>query len=256
MKVLLFIPCYRCSEQVKRVLQKMNYVPSEIAQVLIVDNQSPDDTAQVAAQAVLNLPAELRHRIVVVQNKQNYGLGGSFKLAIDYAVKNDFTHFLVFHGDDQADFQNACEMLEKMKNNPSLDAVLGSRFMKGAKRVNYSFMRLLGNIVFNFIFSIVLRKTIFDIGSGVNLYKIKALPLKEIALYPDHLAFDILILFHFSADKFKTCFHPTNWSEKDQMSNARNFHIALTILKMLWDFKSGKNLLNQTVDSERAFNRL
>ena len=256
MKVLLFIPCYRCAEQMKRVLQKMNNIPEEISQILVVDNHSPDETALVVSQAIALLPTEQRFKFLLVQNKENYGLGGSFKLAVEYAIKNDFTHFLVFHGDDQADFHNVCEMVEKIKIDPELDAILGSRFMKGARRSNYSLVRLWGNLVFNLLFSLALKKRILDIGSGVNLYKIKALPLQHLSLFPDHLAFDLLILFHFSADRFKTCFHPTHWSEKDQVSNVRNFHIALTILKMLWDFKRGKNLLNNSADTGRAFNRI
>ena len=144
-------------------------------------------------------------------------------------------------------------MIEVAKENPTLDALLGSRFMSGAELHNYSWSRFWGNKVFNWLFSFILKKRIEDIGSGVNLYKIMALPIEHLGYFPDHLAFDILILFHFSSDKYQTCFLPTNWTEKDQVSNARNARIALTILKMLWDFKRGKTLLNSSLNTDRAF---
>ena len=39
----------------------------------------------------------------VVRNRENYNLGGSHKVAFDYAVAQGFTHVIVLHGDDQAD---------------------------------------------------------------------------------------------------------------------------------------------------------
>lgn len=249
----MFIPCYCCSEQIKRVLSKINIFPPELEQILLVDNASTDQTVTTAVQTIRNFPNAVQKKFRIVKNKENYGLGGSFKLAMDYALKNDFTHFLVFHGDDQADYQNALQMIEVAKENPTLDALLGSRFMSGAELHNYSWSRFWGNKVFNWLFSFILKKRIEDIGSGVNLYKIKALPIEHLGYFPDHLAFDILILFHFSSDKYQTCFLPTNWTEKDQVSNARNARIALTILKMLWDFKRGKTLLNSSLNTDRAF---
>jgi len=255
MNILMFIPCYNCARQVKRVLLKIaaSNLPCEIGKILIVDNASSDETVSLLKDELNKISNELQKKVLFVKNKANYGLGGSFKLAISFAQTNKFTHFLVFHGDDQAELKDAYEMIKYARENSMVDVILGSRFMIGAELDGYSKSRLWVNLFFNKIFSFALKMPIKDIGSGVNLYKLDALPLEQIPYFSDHLAFDLLLLFHFSSKKFRTCFLPTNWTEKDQISNAKNVRIALTILKMLWDFKRGKRLLNKTYDSQRSF---
>ena len=52
------------------------------------------------------------------------------------------------------------------------DCCLGSRFMKGSRIQGYSALRTFGNYGFNALFSVVARRKITDLGSGLNLYAV------------------------------------------------------------------------------------
>ena len=48
-RLLVFIPCYNCEQQIGRVLEQFRDVPPEIFdEILVLDNRSTDGTVNVA----------------------------------------------------------------------------------------------------------------------------------------------------------------------------------------------------------------
>lgn len=244
MRILVAIPCYNCEAQIGRVLTKLSDFTVPDVDFLIVENNSQDDTREVIKTVLTSYPQNLKVRFKVIFHKQNYGLGGSFKTIFAYASEKQYDHIVLFHGDDQASRADLDKIIgEVISRNP--DCLLGARFMKGSALHNYSLIREYGNKLINSIFSLALRRQIYDIGSGLNTYKVRCLPLDEVMLYPDHIAFDVNLLLHFMGSDNKTAsFFPIEWHEKDQRSNASNIRVGLDVLSMLLKYKLGrKNLL-------------
>ena len=71
-------------------------------------------------------------------------------------IKNNYDKIIVLHGDDQADIN---DILDLIKDNKYLeyDCLLGSRFMKNSTLINYSKLRILGNLLFWLLFLHVVR---------------------------------------------------------------------------------------------------
>lgn len=44
--------------------------------------------------------------VTLLRNDENYGLGGSHKVAFDYALNNAYDYVVVLHGDDQGSIAN------------------------------------------------------------------------------------------------------------------------------------------------------
>ena len=172
-KILLFIPMYNCEKQIGRVLGRLtDEVCSYLSEVIIVNNRSTDN-GEEAVQKYLsshNLPI----RVSLLRNKDNYGLGGSHKVAFDYAIKNEFDYVITLHGDDQGDISNLLPHL-KSKEYEQYDRFLGARFMKGSKLEGYSGFRTFGNRVYNILFSIGCGYKVYDLGAGLNMYKVAIL---------------------------------------------------------------------------------
>ena len=171
----------------------------------------------------------------LLRNDENYGLGGSHKVAFQYAVQHGFDYIIVLHGDDQGRIADFLPLL-KSGEYKNYDCCLGARFMKGSKLIGYNNLRIWGNYGFNFLFSVVVRKTINDLGSGLNLYKVKTLASEYFLHYPDTLYFNDLMILASCYYKQKMLFYPISWREEDQISNNKLLSFSFSLLKMLCNY--------------------
>lgn len=233
-KILLFIPMYNCQKQIVRVLEQLNdEVVSYLSEVIIVNNRSTDD----GEQAVINYLETHKFTIPVslLRNDENYGLGGSHKVAFEYAVKNQFDYLIVLHGDDQGDIANILPHL-KSGTYRDHDCFLGARFMKGSKLEGYSKFRTFGNRVYDLLFSIGTRKKIYDLGSGLNMYRVDILKDGFYKKYKDNLMFNYCMVLGSSYYKHNIKFFPIVWREDDQVSNVKMVNQAVIVLKLLFSY--------------------
>jgi len=172
-RILVFVPMYNCEKQIVRVLEQFNRkIRNYITEVILVNNRSTDKGEEVAINKIKEMKSDLT--IKVLRNKENYGLGGSHKIAFNYAIKNKFDYIIVLHGDDQGSINNLLPIIRK-GGYKKRDCILGGRFVKDSKLIGYSRFRTFGNIVFNIIFSICLDRKIYDLGAGLNMYSINML---------------------------------------------------------------------------------
>lgn len=236
---LLFIPCYNCQKQIDRVLSKLpEKIHEYFKEILIVNNCSTDNTYHIIKDFFNGHKYNIK--INLIDNKQNYGLGGSHKIAFDYACKNNFDNIAVLHGDDQADINDIIPILASEELN-KYDCFLGSRFMKYSKLNGYSKIRKYGNIIFNIIFSIILRKRIYDLGSGLNLYRVKILKDGFYKKFPEDLTFNYAMITASDYYKHRLCFFSITWVEKDQISNVKIFKQTIKIISILIGYFMSKS---------------
>ena len=230
-KVLLFIPMYNCEKQIIRVLEQLNSKNVKyFNEILVVNNRSTDNSEEAAKEYFKH--KKIKIKTTIVRNSKNYGLGGSHKVAFNYAIENNFDYIVVLHGDDQGNINDIVEILNTKKYK-SYDRMLGSRFMKGSKLDGYSKFRTFGNRVFNIIFSLGLNKKITDLGSGLNLYSVNMLKNKFYYKYPDRLTFNCYMLLAANCYKHNIKFFPITWREDDQISNVKMFSQALSTLNLI-----------------------
>lgn len=232
-RILVFIPCYNCAPQISRVLsQFQSVVPGLFTDLLIVDNGSRDATVEAALAA---LPPLTQCSATIVRNKENYNLGGSHKAAFRYAAANGHTHVAVLHGDDQAHIQDLVPVLERGDHLRN-DACLGSRFMGGSRLEGYSPLRILGNRVFNALFTAAAGRPVSDLGSGLNIFSRPVFASSSLIGYPDDLLFNIHLLLGLISEDRKIMFFPISWREQDQVSNVRMASQAAKTLKIAVEF--------------------
>ena len=167
-KLLVFIPAYNCEKQVTRVLSQLldKRIAPWVGECIVVNNRSTDGTEAAVQDWMARHPdAPVR----LLRNDRNYGLGGSHKVAFGYAAAHGYAHLVVLHGDDQGAIADLLPILND-DTYKKYDCCLGSRFMRGSKTGGYSALRTVGNYGFNWLFSLVARRKITDLGSGLNLY--------------------------------------------------------------------------------------
>jgi glycosyltransferase involved in cell wall biosynthesis len=230
-KILLFIPMYNCEKQITRVMDQIDSeILKYIDETIVINNRSTDNGENIVDEYIKS--NKINGTISLLRNDENYGLGGSHKVAFDYAMRNDFTHVIVMHGDDQGSIKDILPILisEEYKK---FDCMLGARFKRGSKLIGYSKFRTFGNIVYNSLFSIVVGKKIYDLGSGLNMYDVKMLENKFYEKFPDNLVFNYCMILAVNYYKHNVKFFSISWREEDQVSNVKMFRQAFKVLNLL-----------------------
>ncbi len=254
-KILLFIPCYNCEKELVKVLDSLIDYKKYFTRIIVIDNGSKDNTRESALKWLKENPDM---PLTVMLNEKNYNLGGSHKAAFDYAIKNKYDYVAVIHGDNQGEISDIKNILEK-EIYKNFDCCLGARFMKGSKLINYSPVRIIGNIVFNILFSVCLNKKIYDLGAGLNIYSVKMLKNKFYFKFPDALTFNYLMTMALDFYKQKYMFFPITWKEEGQISNVKvtsqGFDLLIKLFKYMFNKKKfiTSELRNEIIDEYKSF---
>ena len=236
-KTLVFIPMYNCEKQIVRVLGRFDQEVLEyVDEVIVVNNRSTDKGEEAVLEFKKTHPEV---PVKLYRNRDNYGLGGSHKVAFNYALDNGFDYVIVLHGDDQGDIHDLLPYL-KDESAYGYDSFLGSRFEKESKLVNYSGFRIFGNHVFNAFMTVMMGRKITDLGSGLNMYSTDYLKSGFYRYFINTLTFNVYLLMYgvYSKSNFK--FFPLTWREEDQISNAKFFKQSREILKVVFRYKFNK----------------
>lgn len=249
-KFILFIPTYNCERQISRVLKQLTEgIQKKLSLIYIVDNRSVDDTlgsALITAKEIIKYCP-----FIITKNDHNYNLGGSHKVALNYAIEHSYDYLIVLHGDDQANIRDLENFIDE-KLDPHCDALLGSRFSKDSRLFGYSKFRIFGNLAFNFLFSIVTKFKIEDLGSGLNLYRIEKFKDRFYKSLPDDLTFNYILLMYSIYHNWNMVFFPISWREYDQISNVKILKQTFTIFDILISTYLNSKKINNINYSNRS----
>lgn len=254
MKVLLAIPCYRCAAQVVQVLAGFDEgLRQRLNRVVVIDNNSPDATVRVATEFMAE---RAWPGFSVLRNLRNFGLGGTFKVAVELAQREGLSHLVFLHGDHQVPTAFVHRCLDEAETHPYAAACLGARFMPGARLIGYSKLREYGNRGLNTLFGAVLRRPVPDLGSGLTMYRLSAFVPEGLPLLSDGLTFDLdLLLFLLLVRHEEIRFFPIDWYQEGQRSNAGNLAVGLQVLRCLLGWRYGRGP-SPAVPIERGYEQV
>lgn len=237
MKILIAVPAYNCSNQIGRVIQQ--YTDSEckyFEELLIIDNCSSDTTLINSIEFANQCTQK---KISIIRNEANYGLGGSHKVAFKYTADKGYEGLVILHGDDQGRLIDIEPHLNKL-DLAQYDCILGSRFMTGSRLIGYSKTRIVGNYLFNWLYSLCAKEQVCDLGSGLNYFSNRLLKENIHAKMPDDLTFNSAYLLGIIASKRTLKFIPITWREEDQISNVKLVSQTAKLISYLFKYLSVK----------------
>lgn len=105
--------------------------------------------------------------------------------------------------------------------------------MKGSKLQGYSRFRTFGNYIYDALFTVACGYKVYDLGSGLNMYKTEILRDGFYMKYKDGLVFNCFLLLGSAYYGYKVRFFPIAWREDDQVSNVKMASQAMTTLKIV-----------------------
>ncbi len=161
MKSLVCLPTYNERENLDSLVEELLSTLS--SDLLIVDDDSPDGTGQVA-----ELLAKKNSRVSVLHRAGRRGLGYAYRAAFSAALERGYDQ--VFQMD--ADFSHQPRFLPKMEQAlKSADLVVGSRYVSGGRVENWTLARRTLSRAGNAYGTAVLGMPYRDVTSGFCGYR-------------------------------------------------------------------------------------
>ena len=165
-KCLAVVPAYNEEVALPTVLRNLRNAAPEF-DVLVVDDGSTDDTARVAEA---NGARVLRHPF-------NLGIGGAVQSGFTFAQENGYDYCVQVDADGQHDPAEIHKLEAVMVEDPSIDMVVGSRFLTDEYEYPAPISRRTGIHIFAFICSRIIGQRVSDPTSGFRLCNRRAISL-------------------------------------------------------------------------------
>ncbi len=143
-------------------------IPS--ADVLVVDDNSPDGTAGLVAEMGQRDPL-----VKVVVRKGEKGLGGAIRHAMAYAIEHDYDFFLNLDGDLSHNPAQLASLLDRAIGSSDIDVVIGSRYVNGGSIEGWPLHRKVMSRMVNGFATKCLRLPVRDCSGSMRCYRVAAL---------------------------------------------------------------------------------
>ena len=165
-KILVFFATYNEADNIENLLRcTFEHLPDQ--ELLVVDDNSPDGTGEM-----LDKFAQTNKQVAVIHRPRKLGLGTAHKLAMQYAIKNQFDILITMDADFSHHPEYLPTLVDLMNDN---DFVIGSRYVKGGGLSYGIFRRTLSitaNILARYMLKIPLKEcTTSYRGFQVSLLK-------------------------------------------------------------------------------------
>jgi glycosyltransferase involved in cell wall biosynthesis len=232
-KVLILIVSYHAEQFIQAVL---NRIPADIwandrfeTEVLIIDDQSPDNTFDRAVDYARDSP---KKNITVLYNPKNQGYGGNQKIGYHYAVDNGFDAVVLLHGDGQYAPEHLPAMIAPLLDGTA-DVVLGSRMINRADalRGKMPLYKWVGNQILTTCQNWILGSSLAEFHTGYRAFRVSALasiPFERNSNYFDFDT-DILIQLMDTGKRFAEIPVPTFYG--DEVSRVNGLKYAALIVR-------------------------
>ena len=172
-KSLVIIPTYNELENIQNIIEAVLSLPDNL-HVLIVDDNSPDGTAEI----VKSLQKKYDGKLFIEERKGKQGLGTAYIHGFKWGLHNHYNFLFEMDADFSHDPKDLIRLKQACENGA--DLAIGSRYATGVNVVNWPMGRVLMSYFASVYVRMVSRMPIRDATAGFKCYR--AIVLKTIQL--------------------------------------------------------------------------
>jgi len=232
-KTIKLIPTYNEKENIASLGEAIFSLYPKTS-VLVLDDQSPDGTAEAVEKIRAQFPNFLVHR-----RSGPRGFGRSYLDGFSKVLNDDRYEYVVMM---DADFShNPKEIGEMVKKLSQVDVVNGSRYVEGGKIENWSWKRKILSRFANFYVRKILGTPIKDMTTGfICLRKdiLRSLDLNSI--HSDGYAFLVELKYRLHKNGFKFAEHPIIFRERREGKSKMSSKVIWESIWLPWKLKFKK----------------
>ena len=221
---LIIIPTYNEIENIESIIEAvfLSGLPSD---VLVVDDQSPDGTAD----QVLKMMKKFPKRLFIESRADKKGLGTAYVHGFHWALRRKYSYIFEMDADFSHNPKELSSMIALLKNQA--DLVVGSRYINGVNVVNWPLGRILLSYFASFYVRLITGMPIKDATAGFVGYKrqvLDAIDLDQIKFVG--YAFQIELKYKAWLKNFKLIEHPIIFTNRVKGKSKMNGSIICEAL--------------------------
>ena len=229
MKLAIVIPTYNEAETIPSLIKELFEKIKQLVErldILIIDDSSPDGTADIARE----LGAKYE-KITVIQRPKKMGLGAAYKEGFRHVLeKLDSELVLQMDADHSHQPSEIPNMLEKIKN---FDFLVASRHVEGSDVIGWGIGRKVTHSIAGVIARICAKIEIKDSTSGFRMFKKKTLEKIDFKnIRSDGFAFQIEVLYQLKQLGMKGLEVPTIFVNRTEGSSKMGSREMMQFIKM------------------------
>ena len=222
--ILIIVPTFNEIENIESLIEMIfeNDLPLD---VLVVDDQSPDGTADRVIQIMKTFPK----RLFLESRADKKGLGTAYVHGFKWALRRDYEYIFEMDADLSHNPKELIPMLSLLQYDT--DVVVGSRYIKGVNVVNWPLSRVLLSYFASVYVRLITGMPIKDSTAGFVGYRravLESIDLDQVKFVG--YAFQIELKYKSWLKKFKLVEHPiifTNRAKGKSKMNESIFWEAL-----------------------------
>ena len=229
MKTIVIIPTYNELSNLKRLLPVILKMYPEV-NILIVDDNSPDGTAEYAKQL-----GDDNGKVFVLKREKKMGLGTAYVAGFKYMLANGYDVAVQMDADYSHDPAEINNFLENIKTN---DLVIGSRYTNGVRVINWPIRRLILSYSANLYTRIITGMPLRDATGGFKCFRkevLKSINLDKVK--SNGYSFQIEMNYKAWKKKFRLCEIPITFIDRVEGTSKMSRKIVYEAVFMVWKLR-------------------
>jgi len=161
---VVIIPTYNEADNIGVAIDTVMGLDRPVS-VLVVDDNSQDETAEVVRSKMRNHPG----RIAIIERAGKLGLGTAYLRGFRYALAADFTYICEMDADLSHDPTDLPRLIAPVETGQA-DLAIGSRYVGGVRVINWPLPRLVLSYSAGIYTRAVTRMPIKDVTAGFKCF--------------------------------------------------------------------------------------
>jgi dolichol-phosphate mannosyltransferase len=168
-KSVVIIPTYNEKENIEKLIRTVSSLPSPF-DILIIDDHSPDGTADIVKRLQKDYPGE----IFIIERAGKLGLGTAYITGFKWALEQNYDFIFEMDADFSHNPNDLMALLDACEKEGA-DLAIGSRYITGVNVVNWPMGRVLMSYYASSYVRFITGMTIRDTTAGFKCYRKRVL---------------------------------------------------------------------------------
>lgn len=245
MRTLVVLPTFNEAQNIDDVLRQVRLALPD-ASVLVIDDGSPDGTADIAERIGIELGD-----IDVLRRPKKSGLGSAYRAGFRHGIDQGYEALVEMDSDLSHDPAALPSLLAALDDD-AVGLVIGSRYIPGGSIPKWSVHRRLLSRWGNRYASLLLGLRVCDSTSGFRAYRAKAVNELELdRIRADGYGFQIEMAYNVARAGWRVVERPISFVDRARGESKMSSHIVVEALGLVTSWAVRDRLLRSRRPTRR-----